>query len=131
MGPYVSLLLGLAVLASNGPHNGHSARLPLETERGVDTSADAGGQTYDLSIDDAVALAQQRSFKTARAERTLSQNELRYANAKSQYLPKLTTSVGVQPAGPQPCVERQHLRLSGVQPRPVPGHCERRSVDAH
>jgi len=95
MGPYVSLLLGLAVLASNGPRNGHSARLPLETERGVDTSADAGGQTYDLSIDDAVALAQQRSFKTARAERALSQNELRYANAKSQYLPKLTTSVGV------------------------------------
>jgi outer membrane protein TolC len=55
----------------------------------------ASGRTYDLSIDDAVALAQQRSFKTARARRSLRQNELRYDNAKSQYLPKLTTSIGV------------------------------------
>ena len=91
MSLYLRFLLGIAVLA---PGVATAGKLPPEVGSAAD--AEQGpGQTFDLSIDDAVALARQRSFKTARANRTLSQNELRYANAKSQYLPKLTTSVGL------------------------------------
>ncbi|MGZ2413045.1 outer membrane protein [Sphingomonas sp. F9_3S_D5_B_2] len=90
MGPYLRFLLGIAVMGSGAA--GAANEPPLQQSGGNDAS---NGETYDLCIDDAVALAQQRSFRTARAKRSLSQNELRVANAKSQYLPKLTTSVGL------------------------------------
>ena len=90
MGLYLPLLLGLTVLTPNATHG---SKPPLQSDADFDTGDQAAGQTYDLSIDDAVVLAQQRSFKTARAHRSLGQNELRYSNAKSQYLPKLTSNV--------------------------------------
>ena len=92
MGVFLRLLLPLfttlsAVAAFAEPPLNREA-IPDVSEQGVST-------TYNLSIDDAVLLAQQRSFKTARANRSFRQNELRYDNAKSQYLPRLTTTVGV------------------------------------
>jgi outer membrane protein TolC len=90
MGLYIPLLLGLAVLT---PNAAHGSKPQLQTDADLDTGGQTAGQTYDLSIDDAVALAQQRSFKTARAHRSLGQNELRYSNARSQYLPKLTSNL--------------------------------------
>ena len=84
-------LLGAAVLVAGvtaaGKPSGQGQSDPDQAEA-------VPGRTYDLSIDDAVALAQQRSFKTARANRSLSENELRYDNAKAQYMPRLTTSLG-------------------------------------
>jgi outer membrane protein TolC len=85
-------LVGAAVLVSAAAAGGKPS-VPAQSDPEV--ADQAPGHTYDLGIDDAVALAQQRSFKTARANRSLSENELRYDNAKSQYLPKLTTSVGL------------------------------------
>jgi len=90
MGLYLSLLAGIAVAAPGG---GHAAQPPLQADGSFDAGDGASSQVYDLSIDDAIALAQQRSFKTARARRSLGQNELRYSNAKSQYLPKLSSNV--------------------------------------
>lgn len=84
-------LLSVAVAV---PVSASAAGLPTQSEA-AQPSEEGVEKPYDLSIDDAVALAQQRSFRTARANRSLRQNELRYANAKSQYLPKLTTSVGL------------------------------------
>jgi outer membrane protein TolC len=92
MGLYLRFLLGLAVL---GPAVVAAGNPPAQWDSSLDASEQGASRTYDLGIDDAVALAQQRSFKTARAKRSLGQNELRYDNAKSQYLPKLTTSVGL------------------------------------
>ncbi len=92
MGLYLRILLGLVALAPTvaaaGEPPSHADTTPEPADQGA-------SHTYELSIDDAVALAQQRSFKTARADRSLKENELRYDNAKSQYLPKLTTSFGV------------------------------------
>lgn len=91
MGLYLRMLLGLALAAPTVSAGGKPLIQPSNN-----AEADQGaGRSYDLSIDDAVALAQQRSFKTARARRSLRQNELRYDNAKSQYLPRLTTSFGI------------------------------------
>jgi outer membrane protein TolC len=89
---YLRFFVGLAVLA---PTVAAAGDLPLQTDSGAEPTEQSASRTYELSIDDAVALAQQRSFKTARARRSLRQNELRYDNAKSQYLPRLTTSVGL------------------------------------
>jgi outer membrane protein TolC len=72
-----------------------SAEAPLRRNGAPEAAEQIASATYNLSIEDAVVLAQQRSFKTARASRSLRQNELRYDNAKSQYLPRLTTSVGL------------------------------------
>lgn len=58
-----------------------------------DSERQGSEQVYDLSIEDAVALAEQRSFKVARATRNLSASKLRYENARSQYLPTLTTGL--------------------------------------
>ena len=91
MGQCVRFLLGLAILA---PAPALAAELQGGPDK-ADAAVENSGKPYDLSIDDAVTLAQQRSFRTARANRSLRQNELRYDNAKSQYLPKLTTSVGL------------------------------------
>ena len=91
MGQCVRFLLGLAILA---PVPALAAELQGGPDK-ADAAVENSGKPYDLSIDDAVTLAQQRSFRTARANRSLRQNELRYDNAKSQYLPKLTTSVGL------------------------------------
>jgi len=92
-------LAALVVLASGttaaaGASEVSAAVPPLQTSA-VPDMAETGGQTYDLSLDDAVALAQQRSFRTARASRSLNQNELRVQNAKAQYLPSLSSNVGV------------------------------------
>lgn len=84
------LLLGIA----QGGLASVAVALPTKVER-AEAAEQNADRLYDLSIDDAVALAQQRSFRTARANRSLRQNELRYDNAKSQYLPKLTTNIGV------------------------------------
>lgn len=92
MGLCVRVLFGLAILvcsaASVGQPNGEEDATREVAEQGA-------GRSYGLSIEEAVALAQQRSFKTARAARSLTENELHYDNAKSQYLPKLTTSVAL------------------------------------
>lgn len=88
---FLSLVSGLPAATSSG-----AAPTDVPPLQGAGAVTSQGeGQTYDLSLDDAVALAQQRSFRTARANRALSQNELRYQNAKSQYLPKLSTNVGM------------------------------------
>jgi len=90
---YLRFLLGIAVVA---PAGGAGASAPPLAASGGSGAPEAGnGETYDLSIDDAVALAQQRSFRTARANRSLSQNQLRSDNARSQYLPKLSTNLSV------------------------------------
>lgn len=92
MGPRLRLLLCVTVLTSARAFAGEPRLAAIaKPEPGEDSTA----TTYNLSIDEAVALAQERSFKTARASRSLRQNELRYANAKSQYLPRLTTNVGL------------------------------------
>ena len=90
MGLYLSFLLGVAATV---PSTSHAVHPPLQSDADLDAGSAGPAQVYDLSIDDAIALAQQRSFKTARAHRALSQNELRYSNAKSQYLPKLSSNV--------------------------------------
>lgn len=92
MGLCLRLLLGLAVLPPTV--STATSALPIR-DNSADAAEQSGSHVYDLSMEDAVALAQQRSFKTARARRSLTQNELRYDNAKSQYLPKLTTNVGI------------------------------------
>ncbi len=73
------------------------AAAPAVAQQPVPQISESGsgveGQVYELSLDEAVALAQQRSFRTARSQRQLSQNELRYRNAKSQYLPRLNTQL--------------------------------------
>ena len=86
------VLLGLFVLM---PAVASAGQPRVQVDSDIDQTAGVASSTYNLSIDDAVDLAQQRSFKTARASRSLRQNELRYENAKSQYLPRLTTSVGL------------------------------------
>lgn len=91
MGLYLRLLLGLAVLSPGIA----AAAVPQLSGDAAQSEEQDHGRTYDLSIEDAVALAHQRSFRTARANRSLSQNELRYDNAKAQYLPKLTTSLSL------------------------------------
>lgn len=91
MNLFLRLLLGLTVMI---PVGARAASTAIQEDGGAQPAHQAPAQ-YDLSIDDAVALAQQRSFKTARASRTLRQNELRYDNARSQYLPRLTTSVAL------------------------------------
>ena len=85
-------LIGLFVLL---PSVAWAGGPRVQINSGADQTAEAPSGTYNLSIEDAVDLARQRSFKTARANRSLRQNELRYANARSQYLPRLTTSVGL------------------------------------
>ena len=85
-------LLGIAAVVA--PVSAASGAPAVQDER-ADPAEQNGEKLYDLSIDDAVALAQQRSFRTARANRSLRQNELRYDNAKSQYRPKLTTNIGI------------------------------------
>lgn len=87
----VRILLGFAILC---PTLCSAAEIPAQ-QGNASPSQQGSNPGYDLSIEDAVALAQQRSFKTARVTRSLRQNDLRYDNAKSQYLPKLTTSVGL------------------------------------
>jgi outer membrane protein TolC len=92
MGPCLRSLLVLALLT---PTPAISSQ-PISDAAGDPGAADQPKvATYDLSIDDAVALGRQRSFKTARANRSLKENELRYDNAKSQNLPQLKTSVGI------------------------------------
>lgn len=90
MGLYLRFLLGLAVAA---PGAAMADKLPLQSASASQDAAES--ETYDLSLDDAVSLAQERSFRTARASRSLSQNALRVENARSQYLPKLTTTIGI------------------------------------
>lgn len=92
MRPYLRFLLGPCTLLPAAPVAANP--LPLQ-QSGAFETAEAASETFDLSIDDAVALAQVRSFRTARANRSLGQNTLRYENAKAQYLPKLTTSLSV------------------------------------
>jgi outer membrane protein TolC len=87
---FLGLLLAPAVLPPTAAAAG-----ALQRDSAQEAEEQSSGRVYELSIDDAVALAQQRSFKTARARRSLRQNELRYDNAKSQYLPRLTTSIGL------------------------------------
>lgn len=89
---YLRFLLGLFIIV---PSYASAAELTGQVDRDADKTDEVATTTYSLSIDDAVDLAQQRSFKTARAKRSLRQNELRYDNAKSQYLPRLATSVGL------------------------------------
>jgi len=71
----------------------------LRPQDAAQSAEQATGRTYDLTIEGAVALAQQRSFRTARATRSLKQSQLRFQNAKAQYLPTLTTSVGLNQQG--------------------------------
>lgn len=85
----------LLMLAALAPVAATATGTSLPVSNGNEAAEQASGETFNLSIDDAIVLAQQRSFKTARASRALRQNELRYDNAKSQFLPKLTTSLGV------------------------------------
>jgi outer membrane protein TolC len=86
----IAVVAALATIVSQGVG---AATPPLQSDPlQAPVPAEA---TYNLSIDDAVTIAQRRSFKTARANRSLRENELRYDNAKSQFLPKLTTSVGL------------------------------------
>lgn len=92
MGLYLRYFLGLALLT---PTVAAEAEPVPQAHSEPDGGEQPRSETYDLSIDDAVALARQRSFRTARARRSLSQNDLRYDNAKSQYLPRLTTNVGI------------------------------------
>lgn len=92
MGVFLRLLLPAFAISSAAAV---SAQPPLGKDNIPESAEQGPSTTYNLSIDDAVALAQQRSFKTARANRSFRQNELRYDNAKSQYLPRLTTSVGL------------------------------------
>lgn len=90
MNLYLRYLLGVALLA---PPVAAVAAPALQSGARPPPSEPGSSQAYDLSIDDAVALAGQRSFRTARANRTLRQNDLRHDNAKAQYLPRLTTGV--------------------------------------
>lgn len=46
---------------------------------------------YELSLNDAVAIVQQRSFRFARSRRSLDQAGLRYQNARAQLLPRVST----------------------------------------
>lgn len=87
---YLRILPAAALLA---PVAGVAQDLQLQAAAQSDEQA--SGRTYDLRIEDAVALAQQRSFKTARADRNLKESQLHYQNAKAQYLPTLTTSLGL------------------------------------
>ena len=86
MGLYLRFLMAWLIVA---PAVAAPAQPPSDSER----QSQGSEQAYDLSIEDAVALAEQRSFKVARATRNLSASKLRYENAKSQYLPTLTTSI--------------------------------------
>lgn len=87
MGQYLRFLFAGAALVG-------AAAAPGQQLRQSGQSAEAA-PSHDLSIEDAVALAEQRSFKIARAARSLSENKLRYENAKAQYLPTVTTNIGL------------------------------------
>ena len=87
------MLLPLVLAAITVPA---AADPPIQGDGSLDSAPPPTTDAYDLSIDEAVGLAQQRSFKTARAERSLRENELRYDNARSQYRPTLTTSLGLK-----------------------------------
>jgi len=89
---YLRVLLPVITIASIVPA---AAEPPMQVDGNVGSAQQAMPESYDLSIDDAVALAEQRSFKTARAHRSLRENELRYDNARSEYRPTLTTSAGI------------------------------------
>jgi outer membrane protein TolC len=91
---YLRFLAAIAVFAPAAA----MARGP-QPDEGSLSAEQTAGRTYDLSIEDAVALAQQRSFKTARAKRDLEESRLRYKNAKAQYLPTLTTSIAASQQG--------------------------------
>lgn len=86
-----NLLLAACILASS-PAAPALASQPVPH---FDQSRPGGTDdvVYELSLDDAVVLVQQRSFRTARARRGLDQSELRYGNARSQYLPRLNTNI--------------------------------------
>lgn len=89
---YLRVLLPVTIAATNVQA---AAEPPIQSDHNPDFAEQTKFETYDLRIDDAVALAQQRSFKAARANRSLRENELRYDNARSQYRPTLTTSAGI------------------------------------
>lgn len=55
----------------------------------------AEDRVFELSLDEAVAVARERSFRIARSRRGAEQNELRYRNARSQYLPRANSSLFV------------------------------------
>ncbi|MEO7277813.1 MAG: TolC family protein, partial [Sphingomicrobium sp.] len=93
MGLYLHFLFGIGALAATMPAAGDP---PLQASNGLESAGQPSTEPYDLGIDDAVALAQRRNFRTARAKRSLSVNTLRYDNARSQYRPSLTTSAGIK-----------------------------------
>lgn len=97
--PSLALVVPVAAVAADKPPRPVEAvstgKPPLQDETAAASQDPASSETYDLSLEDAVALAQERSFRTARARRSLTQNELRVDNAKSQYLPRLTSSIGI------------------------------------
>ena len=88
MGQYLRFLLPVTALLGGAAAPGQHAPDSMQT-------ADAPAGSHDLSIEDAVALAEQRSFKVARAARNLSESKLRYENARAQYAPTVTTSIGL------------------------------------
>jgi outer membrane protein TolC len=92
MGLYLRVLVPCALVIIACPA---AAGPALQADGAVVSSEQATGETFDLSIDGAVALAQQRSFKTARANRSLRENELRYDNARSEFRPTVTTTAGI------------------------------------
>jgi outer membrane protein TolC len=56
-----------------------------------DTQLSQSSDVVALSMDDAVELAQTRSFRTARSQRNLEMSQLRYKNARSAYYPRANT----------------------------------------
>lgn len=88
MGQYMRFLPLAATLVG-------AAAAPGQQLRQSGQPAEASAPSHDLSIEDAVALSEQRSFKIARAARTLSESKLRYDNARAQYLPTVTTSIAL------------------------------------
>lgn len=90
MGQYLRVLLpALAILAPTVA----AARTTPPQNSDLESPELGAAHVYNLSVDDAVALALQRSFKAARTARSLREKELRYGNAKAEYLPRLTTNV--------------------------------------
>jgi outer membrane protein TolC len=81
----------VALLASVLSLPGVAAAQPANAEPGSNTAPAA--DTVSLSLDEAVQLAQTRSFRVARSRRNERVSQLRYKSAKSAYYPRANFSV--------------------------------------